>query len=52
MTHAEKSMVLDIVYIKDRKGNFLMTSSNDGSIRMWRYSGGGFVSANHEDDVI
>lgn len=51
-TVVDKSIVLDMIYVKDRKGNFLMTSSNDGSIRLWRYSGGGFVPAIQGDESI
>ena len=46
---AEKSMILDILYICDAKHHLLLTSSNDGAIRTWRYSSNGFVNAKDDD---
>lgn len=42
---AERAMLLDILFIENPKYEFLVTSSNDGVIRMFRYSSNGFVPA-------
>ena len=42
---ATKAMLLDLMYIDDPKYNLLVTSSNDGKIRMYKYSNKGFVPA-------
>ncbi len=52
VTRAEKSMVLDMIYIRDKDSNYLMTSSNDGAIRTWRNSGTGFILANAEEEAL
>ena len=50
MKHAEKSMVLDMIYVKEKKSHFLLTSSDDCAIRTWRYSNNGFVNTNTEEE--
>lgn len=50
MKHAEKSMVLDMIYVREKKSYFLMTSSDDCAIRTWRYTSSGFVNANTEEE--
>lgn len=42
---AEKAMLLDMIFIEDKKYNLLVTSSNDGIIRMFRYTSNGFQPA-------
>lgn len=42
---AEKAMLLDMIFIDDKKYNLLVTSSNDGIIRMFRYTSNGFQPA-------
>lgn len=44
----EKARILDMLYIDDKKYNVLVTSSDDGFIRCWKYSSNGFVSASPE----
>lgn len=43
--NADKAMLLDMIFIEDKKYELLVTSSNDGVIRMFRYSSNGFVPA-------
>lgn len=43
--NADKAMLLDMIFIEDKKYELLITSSNDGVIRMFRYSSNGFVPA-------
>lgn len=43
--NAERAMLLDILFINDPKYNLLMTSSNDGFVRMFKYGNKGFVPA-------
>ena len=50
MKHAEKSMVLDMIYVKEKKSYFLLTSSDDCAIRTWRYSSNGFLNTNAEEE--
>lgn len=38
-------MLLDMIFIEDKKYNLLVTSSNDGIIRMFRYTSNGFQPA-------
>ena len=45
---AEKAMILDMVFVDDKKYNLLMVSSNDGGIRMFRWSSNGFVPADDQ----
>jgi hypothetical protein len=52
ITRAEKSMVLDMIYINDKNNSYLLTSSHDGAIRTWRFSGSGFVLAHGEDEGL
>jgi len=40
-----KTIILDMYYIKDKKYQILLTSSNDGYVRGWRYTSNGFVLA-------
>lgn len=40
-----KTIILDMLYIKDKKYQVLLTSSNDGYVRGWRYTSNGFVLA-------
>ena len=42
---AEKGMLLDIIFIDDPKYNLLLTSSNDGIIRMFKYANNKFKPA-------
>lgn len=42
---AKKAMLLDIMYIDDPKYNLLVTSSNDGKVRMYKYGNKGFIPA-------
>jgi len=49
-SHAEKSMVLDMIYVREKKSHFLLTSSDDCAIRTWRYSSNGFVNTNAEEE--
>lgn len=42
---ADKAMLLDMIFIDDKKYNLLVTSSNDGIIRMFRYTSNGFQPA-------
>lgn len=43
--NANKAMLMDMIFIDDPKYNLQVTSSNDGVIRMFRYSTTGFVIA-------
>lgn len=43
--NADKAMLLDVIFIQDKIQELLVTSSNDGVIRMFRYSSNGFVPA-------
>ena len=43
--NAKRAMLLDMIFIDDPKYNLLITSSNDGVIRMFRYSSSGWISA-------
>ena len=45
-----RTKVLDILYISDSKYQVLLTSTNDGYIRGWRYTSNGFVLANQPDN--
>lgn len=38
-------MLLDMIFIEDKKYQILVTSSNDGVIRMFKYSNNGWVPA-------
>lgn len=42
---AARAMLLDIIFIDDPKYNLLLTSSNDGIVRMFKFSNKGFVPA-------
>lgn len=44
-TTPQKAMLLDMIFIDDPKYNLLMTSSNDGIIRMFKYNNNKFVPA-------
>ena len=53
--YADKAMLLDMIFIDDKRYNLLVTSSTDGVIRMFRYSSNGFVPAddtNQRDNEI
>lgn len=41
--NAKRAMLIDMIFINDPKYYLLVTSSNDGVIRMFRYSTSGFV---------
>lgn len=43
--NADKAMLLDMIFIEDKKYQLLVTSSNDGVIRMFKYSNNGWVPA-------
>jgi len=43
--NADKAMILDMIFIEDKKYQLLVTSSNDGVIRMFKYSNSGWVPA-------
>ena len=43
--NADRAMLLDMIFVEDKKYELLITSSNDGVIRMFRYSSNGFVPA-------
>lgn len=43
--NAKKAMLLDMLFIDDPKHYLLLTSSNDGIIRMFKYNNKGFVPA-------
>lgn len=44
-SRAKRAMLLDILFIEDPKHYLLMTSSNDGIIRMFKYNNKSFVKA-------
>lgn len=50
LKHAEKSMVLDMIYVREKKSYFLLTSSDDCAIRTWKYTSSGFLKANSEEE--
>lgn len=43
-------MILAILYIPDAKYKVLMTSTNDGYVRGWRYTSTGYVLATQPDN--
>ena len=45
-----KTKILDILYLPDPKYLILLTSSNDGFVRGWRYTNNGFVLANQPEN--
>jgi WD40 repeat protein len=50
-----ETIILDILYISDPKYRILLTSTNDGIIRGWRFQGIGYILAlrpeNKEDFI-
>ena len=51
IVHAERSMILDMVYIQDSntKQHYLITSSNDGALRIWKFNNTSFINVHHDD---
>ncbi|KAL4503262.1 hypothetical protein ABPG72_000868 [Tetrahymena utriculariae] len=45
-----KTMILDILYIPDKKYQVLLTSSNDKYVRGWKHSSNGWVLASQPDN--
>jgi WD40 repeat protein len=43
-------MVLDFLFIEDKKYEVLLTSSNDGYVRGWKYTSNGWILASQPDN--
>lgn len=51
IVHAVKSMILDMLSLYDSKtkSHYIVTSSNDGALRVWKFNSNSFINVNSED---